>query len=132
MLSDSIVEKYLAPNPTITAKHGQNLRDHLVKSHYQGIGPKEFNKKNPDGDVYHVIAVLLVQTLRKQQNSRILQVKIFYKIMQHITCTTKAVVYYAMCTCSKIYVGLTSRELKMCEITCQGHYNSKRSKQRPV
>lgn len=36
-----------------------------------------------------------------------------YKILQQITCTTKAVVYYATCTCPKIYVGLTSHELKI-------------------
>lgn len=36
-----------------------------------------------------------------------------YTITQHITCQTKMVVYYATCPCTKIYVGLTTRELKV-------------------
>ncbi|CAJ0956886.1 unnamed protein product [Ranitomeya imitator] len=35
-----------------------------------------------------------------------------YTITQHITCDTIGVIYYATCPCQKIYVGLTSRQLK--------------------
>ncbi|CAJ0944875.1 unnamed protein product [Ranitomeya imitator] len=35
-----------------------------------------------------------------------------YTITQNITCNSIGVVYYAVCPCGKIYVGLTSRPLK--------------------
>lgn len=114
LLSDSILENYLTTYPSITARRAQNLRDCLVRSHYQNTGPGEiFGTRGPRQGCIpcgRCVACPNIERATEFENSTGTRK---YNILKSITCTTKAVVYYATCTCPKIYVGLTSRALKI-------------------
>ncbi|CAJ0964054.1 unnamed protein product [Ranitomeya imitator] len=91
--SDSTLKNILPKFPSFVAKRAPNLRDILTHSTYD---PK-----------------------RKAVHSKCMERKGFYpcgmkfEIRAHITCATKGVIYYAQCPCQKIYIGMTSRELKI-------------------
>ncbi|CAJ0925161.1 unnamed protein product [Ranitomeya imitator] len=36
-----------------------------------------------------------------------------YRIVHHITCNTEAIVYFALCPCNRIYIGMTTRPFKV-------------------
>lgn len=57
----------------------------------------------PNGDVSRVANVLVVQTWKGVMD---------FKTVQNITCATQGVIYMAICPCKKIYIGLTSRQLR--------------------
>lgn len=112
--SDPLLETYLPANPAVTARRARNLRDHLVRSHYQGTtNPSEMfgSKGNKWGCTPCGKCIPNVERATKFCDS---EKKKIYKITQSNTWTTKAVIYYATYPCGNIYVGLTNRAFKIC------------------
>lgn len=113
LLADPILEKYLTPHPSITARQAKNLKDHLVRSHYQTNQGRIFGTKGPKWGCSPCGRCVACPNIERATDFYDSVGKSKYIITQSITCNTKAVIYYATCPCPKIYVGLTSRELKV-------------------
>ncbi|CAJ0947977.1 unnamed protein product [Ranitomeya imitator] len=117
LTSDPILKEYLPERPCITARRARNLKDHLTKSFYPvntqstlfpSLFPKPIDKWGcaPCGNCIACSNIDNASMFVGSDNKS-------YKITQAITCNTKAVIYHATCPCSKIYVGLTTRSLKL-------------------
>ncbi|XP_056425695.1 uncharacterized protein LOC130367312 [Hyla sarda] len=109
-----ITTRYISSTPSITARRSQNLKDLLVQSEY-GEEPacKKFGSKGPKWGCIPCGRCIACPNIVRTDNFTDSSGKTTFKITQHITCSTRAVVYYATCPCQKIYVGLTTRELKV-------------------
>ncbi|CAJ0937392.1 unnamed protein product [Ranitomeya imitator] len=97
--SDPILKTILPDRPSITAKRSDNLRDLLVHSHYS---PNE-DKRKGVGCQNHVKS----KDFYNPQEGR------SFKIRHRLTCASKGVIYHAQCPCNKVYIGMTTRELKI-------------------
>lgn len=113
LLEDKCLKKCLPKTPSLTYKRAQNLRDILVRSHHSGPRPDQaFGSKGPKWGCKPCgtcVACPNVEVTNKFWNSGLTKE---YKITHTITCNTKNVVYFAVCPCNLIYVGLTTREFK--------------------
>ncbi|XP_073508111.1 uncharacterized protein [Phyllobates terribilis] len=103
----------LSKNPQMTSRRSKNLRDILVKSHYTPAKCSLFNLGPPSNGCYPCGAcvaccnIVRTKTFSTSDGSR------EFFIRQRITCNTSQVIYYATCNCNKIYIGLTTRQLKI-------------------
>ncbi|CAJ0958160.1 unnamed protein product [Ranitomeya imitator] len=113
--TDAILASHLTKFPLMTQRRGKNLKDNLVRSHYVAKN-KTSNFLDagsprvgcyPCGSCVACPNILRCGTFRTSDGSR------EFKIRDFISCNTSFVIYYATCPCSLIYVGLTSRELKI-------------------
>lgn len=109
--SDDVVCQYLPADPSVTFKRARNLGDMLVRSH-TGTLPKNLSGSRgprwgckPCGDCVACLNIELTNIFWDSNKTR------EYRITHTITFVTKFVVYFAVCPCGLIYVGLTSREL---------------------
>lgn len=111
--SDPILQHHVPPRPTITFRRAKNLKDILVKSHYEGkktspifgaAKPRWGNK--PCGRCVACKNVVSASTFSNFAGTD------RYTITHTITCETMGVVYLATCPCGLKYVGMTSRQLK--------------------
>ncbi|CAJ0959600.1 unnamed protein product, partial [Ranitomeya imitator] len=111
---DPILAKFLPERPPITFRRSKNLRDLLTRSHYEEEPRVTFlNQGNPRSGCVpcgHCVACCNIDRSDTFSNSSGSKV---YKIKKFITCTTRYVIYYAVCPCGLIYVGLTTRLLKV-------------------
>ncbi|XP_069624523.1 uncharacterized protein [Ranitomeya imitator] len=112
--ADSILKQILPKNPSVTIRRSKNLRDGLVRSHYQegpglrfidGVGPR--CGCAPCGRCVACPNIDRTDTFTNSSGSKT------YEIRQRITCTTRNVIYFATCPCGLIYIGLTTRQLKV-------------------
>ncbi|XP_069810077.1 uncharacterized protein [Dendropsophus ebraccatus] len=111
---DQELKKILPMRPQITARRSPTIKDMLVKSHYvtprsdfifSSAGPRWGSK--PCGHCSACNQITRTEVFHSSDGSK------EYRIVHHINCRSTAVVYYAVCPCGLIYVGLTSRELKI-------------------
>ncbi|XP_069592039.1 uncharacterized protein [Ranitomeya imitator] len=115
LMADKTLRQYIPPAPAITARRCDNLRDHLVRSFYTPTNqPQIFKGKK-------VIKTWGCKPCRKCiACPNIEEAKEFFSsdgkkftITHTINCSTQTVIYYAKCPCSLVYVGLTTRALKV-------------------
>ncbi|CAJ0950363.1 unnamed protein product [Ranitomeya imitator] len=90
LLTEPSLASAVGEFPSMTARRSPNLGNLLVRSHYVPPTVNPFSTRGPLLGSFKV-----------------------YDIRHHITCGTSNVIYYATCGCSLIYVGLTSRELRL-------------------
>ncbi|KAM4044953.1 uncharacterized protein ACNLHF_008801 [Anomaloglossus baeobatrachus] len=107
------LEGYLPDRPMMTARRGRSLKDMLVHSHYVaktpplfGCGPQRVGCY-PCGSCRGCKNIIRATTFCSADGLR------EYSIRVYISCNTSGVIYYATCGCDKIYIGLTSRELRI-------------------
>ncbi|CAJ0936405.1 unnamed protein product [Ranitomeya imitator] len=98
------LQQQLTPYPSITWRRSQTLGDLLCQSHYV--------QRPPWGCFSCGNCLACRYILRTKEFSNAKGDK-FSKIVHHITCDTEAVVYHASCPCGYIYVGMTTRSLKI-------------------
>ncbi|XP_077112960.1 uncharacterized protein LOC143768157 [Ranitomeya variabilis] len=107
--ADSTLRHCLPDRPSFVAKRSSNLKDTLVHSHYE----RKKNKKNMGrfgffpcgfckGCFNHTKATKFCNFDGSKQ----------YDIRQHLNCSSEGVIYHAQCPCGKVYIGMTTRELK--------------------
>ncbi|CAJ0962564.1 unnamed protein product [Ranitomeya imitator] len=117
LTSDPVLKQYVPERPCVTARRARNLKDHLTKSFYPvndqsllfpSLVSKPIEKWGcaPCGNCVACPNIDCATSFVGSDSKP-------YKITQTITCNTKAVIYHATCPCSKIYVGLTTRPLKL-------------------
>ncbi|XP_077136883.1 uncharacterized protein LOC143793776 [Ranitomeya variabilis] len=100
--------------PLMTARRSKNLKDLLVSSHYVPTSNNPFGSTGPTlgsipcGRCLACANVLRCSTFSSSDSKK------QFDIRHRISCSSTNVIYYATCGCSKIYIGLTSRELRTC------------------
>ncbi|CAJ0934826.1 unnamed protein product [Ranitomeya imitator] len=113
LTTDLMLRDCLSTRPLMTARRSNNIKDLLVHSHYvaKTQDPFKAGKQKsgffPCGDCLACRNMVRSSTFTSSDGTR------EFKIKEHITCSTTFVVYYATCTCKLIYIGLTSRELRV-------------------
>ncbi|CAJ0952186.1 unnamed protein product [Ranitomeya imitator] len=112
--ADPILVKFLPNNPSITFRRATNLRDQLTRSHYMGQGMPTFLDVARSGGgcapCGRCVACPNVDKCTSFTNSDGTKQ---FTIRQRITCVSRYVIYYATCPCGLIYIGLTTRQLKV-------------------
>ncbi|CAJ0927825.1 unnamed protein product [Ranitomeya imitator] len=112
--TDKDLTKYLPMYPSITYRRSSNLKDLLVHSYYAGPNIKKaFGSRGQKWGCFPCKNCIACPNIHKASTFTSSDGKKNFNITQHITCSTLGVVYYAQCPCPKIYVGLTSRALKI-------------------
>ncbi|CAJ0966766.1 unnamed protein product [Ranitomeya imitator] len=113
LLTDPILKRTLAPKPLITAKRSKNLSDLLVRSHY---APKKSTQTNLFGEVQGFSPCkkckACANTIKSKEFYNSDKTRTF-SIRKYLTCTSQGVIYVASCPCNKLYVGMTTRELRI-------------------
>ncbi|XP_069582772.1 cytochrome P450 3A2-like [Ranitomeya imitator] len=108
---DPVLCKILPELPSFVPKRSANLKDILVQSHYD---PKNVGTKSssgvpgffPCGLCKGCLNHVKSKTFCNHDGSR------SFNIWKHLSCNSQGVIYHAQCPCGKVYVGLTTRELK--------------------
>ncbi|XP_073516652.1 uncharacterized protein [Phyllobates terribilis] len=113
LLLDKTLSSYIPRNPMVTYRRAQNLRDRLVHSNLNSKKKTYiFGSKGPSwgcrpcGSCVACPNTCSEKTFTNADKSR------EYTITHAITCTTIGVIYSARCPCDKIYIGMTTRELR--------------------
>ncbi|CAJ0933779.1 unnamed protein product [Ranitomeya imitator] len=129
---DPVLCKILPESPSFVPKRSANLKDILVQSHYD---PKNSGTKKslsglpgffPCGLCKGCLNHVKSRTFCNHDGSR------SFNIWKHLSCNSQGVIYHAQCPCGKVYVGLTTLELKTrknvyCNIIAQIFINASRS-----
>ncbi|CAJ0944436.1 unnamed protein product [Ranitomeya imitator] len=111
---DSSLSKIIPKQPLIIAKRSKTLGDSLIHSQY--VPPTSqfiFDSKDPKWGSYNCGSRKACQYMVKtnifhdSMNAR------EYKILHYINRRTSMVIYQASCPCDLIYVGMTTRELRV-------------------
>ncbi|XP_069815789.1 uncharacterized protein [Dendropsophus ebraccatus] len=111
---DPVVGKWIPESPAITYKWAENLKDVLVRSYHKGVTVQNiFGTKGPKWGCYPCGTCVACPNMERAVDFRSSDGSQLFKITQHITCNTVGVIYYATCPCNLIYVGLTTRKLKI-------------------
>ncbi|CAJ0943858.1 unnamed protein product [Ranitomeya imitator] len=111
--STGTLKNILPKFPSFVAKRAPNLRDILTHSTYdpkrKAVHSKCMERKGfyPCGMCKGCVNMQKSLFFWNFDQTR------KFEIRAHITCATKGVIYYAQCPCQKIYIGMTSRELKI-------------------
>ncbi|XP_073408530.1 uncharacterized protein [Dendrobates tinctorius] len=111
--SEPSLGQVIGDRPLMTSRRCRNLRDFLVKSHYIATTTNPFGSTGPTRGCFpcgHCVAcpnVLRCSSFQSSDGEKDFHIK------QHISCSSTNVIYYATCGCPLIYVGLTSRELRV-------------------
>lgn len=111
--ADNILTDHLTTRPSITYRRSWNLCDMLFQSHHTGLKiERAFGSKDPRWGCCpcgNCVACCNMDTAYTFWNSQ--QTREF-KITHHITCNMTGVIYFALCPCGLIYVGLTTRQFR--------------------
>lgn len=113
LLMDDTLSQYLPKSPSITHRRADNLKDTLVKSHHIGTPPGlNLQSNKPKWGCKKcgscVACPNIMQTNKFWNSTKTKE----FTITHNISCNTTHGVYFAICPCQLIYVGLTTRELK--------------------
>ncbi|CAJ0961192.1 unnamed protein product [Ranitomeya imitator] len=120
---DPVISRFVPEKAAIAARRSRNLRDRLVHSHYTGMPSNTFldqvtvrNGCFPCGRCVACTNFERADKFDNQDGSHTFSVK------KRITCNSRYVIYYAICPCRKIYIGMTTRPLKNShQGTCSGY-----------
>ncbi|CAJ0963256.1 unnamed protein product, partial [Ranitomeya imitator] len=107
---DPIIGKFLPDSPAISFRRAKNLRDYLTQSHYVSTPASTFlDSMRPGGGCAPCGRCVACPNVEKctsfvdsEGSSNI-----------NISCLSRYVIYYATCPCGLIYIGLTTRQLKV-------------------
>ncbi|CAJ0967689.1 unnamed protein product [Ranitomeya imitator] len=118
LLADPVLKQYLPSHPSVVARRSKNLGDHLVHSYFTPgspppIFPTTLGHQRPRWGCKpcgKCIACPNVHSATHFLSSDSCE----FTITHSINCSTTMVVYHGTCPCGKIYVGLTTRALKIC------------------
>ncbi|XP_075711138.1 uncharacterized protein LOC142747908 [Rhinoderma darwinii] len=114
LLSDPTLSKVLPPYPAMAPRRAPNLRDAMVRSYLSPIQPgRVFGTKGPKWGCKPCGDCISCPNIERIGNFTDSSGKQDFKICWPISCGTKGVIYYALCPCPKIYVGMTTRELRL-------------------
>ncbi|CAJ0952190.1 unnamed protein product [Ranitomeya imitator] len=112
--SDQTLTRHISDTSSITYRRSKNLKDILVHSYYPGGDPnKAFGSKGPKWGFFPCNDCIACPNMQKASGFESSDGTKNFTITQHITCNSIGVIYYAKCPCGKIYVGLTSRPLRL-------------------
>ncbi|CAJ0948663.1 unnamed protein product [Ranitomeya imitator] len=95
--SDPILKTILPDRPLMVPRRSRNLKDLLVHSHYSTTSSKSGTVGGNGFFPYNINDIV---------NDIVMCDGTF-------TCTSKGVIYHAHCPCGKVYIGLTTRELRV-------------------
>lgn len=111
---DPIIRKYIPSFPSTTYRRSRNLRDRLVHRNHEGTSLRNvFGSSDPKGSCSPGGSCVACPNIEKTTTfSNCSNTKIF-TIRKHITCGSEGVIYCATCPCTLMYIGLTSRKLKI-------------------
>ncbi|CAJ0946305.1 unnamed protein product [Ranitomeya imitator] len=98
-------------SPQMVAKRSQNIKDLLVHSHYDSN--RKTKKKTLQDGFFPCGFCKACLNLRKSSSFSNWNGSKKYEIRKLLTCASLDVIYYAKCPCNMIYIGLTTRELKI-------------------
>lgn len=113
LTQDEALNDCLPKRPALTYRRAKNLRDLLVRSHHIGTTPnKLFGSKGPKWGCKPCHSCVACVNIENMTVFWKWKKTCEYTITPTITCQTKAVIYFAVCPCNLIYIGLTSRELR--------------------
>ncbi|KAM4043753.1 uncharacterized protein ACNLHF_014024 [Anomaloglossus baeobatrachus] len=114
--TDRTLSQSVSENPLMTPRRGRNLRDILVDSHYVAPVSNPFLLNEP---VKRKGCFVCGECLACREHNlipgsdfRSADGSKYFKIQKYITCKSSFVIYLATCPCPKLYVGLTSRQLR--------------------
>ncbi|XP_069605745.1 uncharacterized protein [Ranitomeya imitator] len=111
--TEPILNKILPDRPLLTARRGKSLKDQLVRSHYVPATTGIFGSGPQRWGCYPCGSCKACQNVIRATNFSAAGGGREFRIMSYISCSTTHVVYYATCACNLIYIGLTSRELRV-------------------
>ncbi|CAJ0966394.1 unnamed protein product [Ranitomeya imitator] len=115
LLSDKDLQQQLTPYPSITWRRSRTLGDLLCQSHY--VAPKKnlfaTDSKGPPWGCFSCGKCSACRYILRTKEFTNAKGDEMFKIVHHITCDTEVVVYHASCPCGYIYVGMTTRSLKI-------------------
>lgn len=111
LTSDNDLTDILTPYPSITYRRGGNLRDFLVHSHLDHEPSNNWLQSSilgshPCGDCKFCSYMPTKKSFTNPYDKKI------YTIREFINCRTMGVVYVAQCSCSLLYVGKTTQQLR--------------------
>ncbi|KAM4050243.1 uncharacterized protein ACNLHF_014747 isoform 1-T1 [Anomaloglossus baeobatrachus] len=113
--TEPVLRNTLPDRPLMTARRGRSLRDMLVHSHYSRPNKLPFSTGRP------LVGSFPCGSCIACRHGNIVRATSFtsssgartFDIRHYISCNSTGIIYYATCNCNLIYVGLTSRELKV-------------------
>lgn len=112
--TDPTIGKFVPVYPSIPYRRSPNLKDALVHSYYRGVTPTNaFGSKGAKWGCYQCGDCVACPNIQRATTFHSSDGAKEFKIVQRINCNSDFVVYYATCPCNYIYVGLTSRKLKI-------------------
>lgn len=92
----------------------RNLKDILVQSYHSGNNVNNlFGSKGPKAGCFPCGTCVAYPNIERTTKCMDSQGAKTYDIRSHITCNTAGVIYCATCPCNLMYIGLTSRKLKI-------------------
>ncbi|XP_056425064.1 uncharacterized protein LOC130366758 [Hyla sarda] len=107
-------QHYISPRPTLTARRAKNLNDMLVKSEYRSQTTKNmFGTKDPRRGCTPCGQCVACPNVERSTTFTDSSGNQTCKITYQITRSTRFVIYYAICSCPKIYIGFTTRPVKI-------------------
>ncbi|XP_056423852.1 uncharacterized protein LOC130362821 [Hyla sarda] len=109
---DETLNGMIPSRPAIAYRRNRNLKDLLVRSHYETEEPYLFGSKGPKNGCSPCGKCLACSNILRTDMFRNSSCTKSYEIRQKINCVTKGVVYVAQCPCELLYVGMTTRELR--------------------
>lgn len=110
LTADTDLTEVLTPYPNVTYRRGNNLRDLLVHSHLKVDSPSGSDWLKSSITVFFPCGGCSFCSMMPKRKLFINPVdNRTYDIRQFINCKSKGVVYGAICSCPKIYVGKTTQ-----------------------
>ncbi|CAJ0966697.1 unnamed protein product [Ranitomeya imitator] len=112
--ADEDLCRFLPAYPSVTWRRSKNLKDLLTRSHYVAPHRSPFSDRiGPRWGSFQCGDCSACQCIERVFSFENSDATRTYTITHHISCTTDMVVYYAYCPCKLIYVGMTTRQLKV-------------------
>ncbi|CAJ0950878.1 unnamed protein product [Ranitomeya imitator] len=114
LLADEDVEPYISQYPSITWRRSRNLKDLLTRSHYVAPHRPVFSgTAGPKWGSFQCGGCSACKFMERTFSFENSDSNKTFSITHHINCKTENVVYYAKCGCGLIYIGMTTRELRV-------------------
>ncbi|XP_069615983.1 uncharacterized protein [Ranitomeya imitator] len=114
LLADDDVATHILDYPSVTWRRSKNLKDMLTNSHYVAPQKTFFSERTGPrwgsfqcGNCSACQFMERTTTFGNSSGDRV------FSITHFINCRTDNVIYFARCACDLIYIGMTTRELRV-------------------
>ncbi|CAJ0917029.1 unnamed protein product [Ranitomeya imitator] len=111
LLTDPVLKQCLPRTPQCVARRSSNVKDLLVHSHFNPKSHSMGSVLSPGFFPCGLCKACL--NLDKSKHFCNADGTKRYDIRKHLTCSSKLIIYQAVCPCGKIYIGMTTREFKL-------------------